>query len=154
MAAETATVHASAVLAGTHGVLIRGPAGAGKSQLALALIAAAQTGLLRFARLVGDDRVHLEPHHGRLLVRPASTLAGLIEVRGLGIRRLEHEPVAVVSLVVDLAAEDAERLPAASEAIVCGVRLPRLAVAAGAAPFGQVLALLNSASAGDIKPRS
>ena len=65
-------------------------------------------------------------------MRPASALAGLIEVRGLGIRRLEHEPVAVVDLVVDLAAEDAERLPAAGETIVCGVRLPRLAVAAGA----------------------
>jgi HPr kinase/phosphorylase len=147
MSADTATVHASAVLADAHAVLIRGPAGAGKSQLALALIAAGQTGLLRFARLVGDDRVHLEPHHGRLLVRPAAALAGLIEVRGLGIRRLDHEPVARVGLVVDLAAEDAERLPAGSETLVCGVRLPRLAVAAGAAPLAAVLAMLNSAPA-------
>jgi HPr kinase/phosphorylase len=147
MSADTATVHASAVLAGAHAVLIRGPAGAGKSQLALALIAAGQTGLLRFARLVGDDRVHLEPHHGRLLVRPAAALAGLIEVRGLGIRRLEHEPVARVGLVVDLAAEDAERLPAGSEIHLCGVQLPRLAVAAGAAPLAAVLAMLNSAPA-------
>jgi HPr kinase/phosphorylase len=147
MSADTATVHASAVLADAHAVLIRGTAGAGKSQLALALIAAGQTGLLRFARLVGDDRVHLEPHHGRLLVRPAAALAGLIEVRGLGIRRLDHEPVARVGLVVDLAAGDAERLPAGSETLVCGVRLPRLAVAAGAAPLAAVLAALNSAPA-------
>ncbi len=56
MAAQTPTVHASAVLAGARAVLIRGPAGSGKSQLALALIQAAETGLLRFARLVGDDR--------------------------------------------------------------------------------------------------
>ena len=154
MAADAATVHASAVLAGAHAVLIRGPAGAGKSQLALALIAAGEIGLLRFARLVGDDRVHLEPHHGRLLVRAPAALAGLIEVRGLGIRRLDHEPVARVGLVVDLAAEDAERLPAASEALLCGVRLPRLAVAAGAAPLVAVLAVLNSAPAPDIKPRS
>jgi HPr kinase/phosphorylase len=147
MSADTATVHASAVLAGAHAVLIRGPAGAGKSQLALALIAAGQTGLLQFARLVGDDRVHLEPHHGRLLVRPAAALAGLIEVRGLGIRRLDHEPVARVGLVVDLAAEDAERLPAGSEIHLCGVQLPRLAVAAGAAPLAAVLAMLNSAPA-------
>ena len=69
------------------------------------------TGLLPFARLVGDDRVHAEAHNGRLLVRPAKSLAGLIEVRGLGIRRLPFEPVAVVGLVVDLAAADAERLP-------------------------------------------
>ena len=53
----------------------------------------------------------LEPANGRLLVRPAEALAGLIEVRGVGIRRLDHEPSAVVGLVVDLAAADAERLP-------------------------------------------
>ena len=43
-------------------------------------------------------------------VRPPA-LAGLIEVRGLGIRRVAYEPVAVVGLVVDLGAADAERLP-------------------------------------------
>jgi HPr kinase/phosphorylase len=148
MAAEPPTVHASAVLAGARAVLIRGPAGAGKSRLVLALIAAAQTGLLRFARLVGDDRVHLEPCHQCLLVRPAASLAGLVEVRGVGIRRLDHEPVAVVGLVVDLAAEDAERLPEPAEAVILGVRLPRLAVAAGTEPLPGVLAVLP-----DIKPR-
>jgi serine kinase of HPr protein (carbohydrate metabolism regulator) len=153
MAAETPTVHASAVLAGARAVLIRGPAGAGKSQLALALIHSAETGLLRFARLVGDDRIRLEPHHGRLLARPAAPLAGLLEVRGLGIRRLAHEPMAVVGLVVDLAAQDAERLPAGGETVISGVRLPRLAVAAGTAPLPAVLAALHSPEA-DIKPRS
>ena len=102
MTADAPTVHASAVLAGARAVLIRGGAGSGKSKLALALIDAAQTGMLAFARLVGDDRVHLESRHGRLLVKPAAPLAGLIEVRGLGIRRLDHEPVAVVGLVVDV----------------------------------------------------
>ena len=143
------TVHASAVLAGARAVLIRGPSGAGKSRLALALIHAAQTGLLRFARLVGDDRVYLEPCHGRLLVRPAASLAGLIEVHGVGIRRLDHEPVAVVGLVVDLAAADAERLPTATDTIVSGVRLPRLEVADGADALPQVLAVLTG-----IKPWS
>jgi HPr kinase/phosphorylase len=145
MAAETPSVHASAVLAGATALLIRGPAGAGKSQLALALIQCAKTGLLRFARLVGDDRVHLEARHGRLLVRPAAALAGLIEVRGLGIRRLDHEPVAMVGLVVDLAAPDAERLPAVEQAVISGVKLPRLAVAPGAAPLPAVLAALPPA---------
>ena len=149
MGAEAATVHASAVLAGPRAVLIRGPGGAGKSRLALDLLAAAQIGLLRFARLVGDDRVHIEACHGRLLVRPAPALAGLIEIRGLGIRRLEHEPVASVGMVVDLAAADAERLPEIAETVIHGIRLPRLAVAAAAGPLPAVLAALS-----DIKPRS
>ena len=153
MAVETPTVHASAVLVGRRAVLIRGPAGAGKSQLALALLQAADTGLLRFARLVGDDRVHLEARHGRLLVRPAAALAGLIEVRGLGVRRLDYEPVAVVGLLIDLAAEDAERMPAASEAVLLGVPVRRLALPPGAAPLVPVLALLRSPD-GDIKPPS
>ncbi|HKF08430.1 MAG TPA: HPr kinase/phosphatase C-terminal domain-containing protein [Xanthobacteraceae bacterium] len=152
MAAETPTVHASAVLAGARAVLIRGPAGSGKSQLALALIQAAEAGLLRFARLIGDDRLHLEAHHGRLLVRPAATLAGLIEVRGLGIRRLDYEPVAVVGLVVDLAAEDAERMPTIADTVLLGIPVRRLALAAGAAPLASVLALLRSPD-GDVKPR-
>jgi serine kinase of HPr protein (carbohydrate metabolism regulator) len=118
---DAPTVHASAVLAGARAVLIRGPAGAGKSRLLLALIQAAETGLLRLA----------------------AALAGLVEIRGVGIARLDHEPVAVVGLVVDLAAGDAERLPVAAETVVCGVRLRRLAVAAGADPLPPVLAVLR-----------
>ena len=146
MAQSATTVHASAVLVGARAVLIRGPSGAGKSRLALALIEAARTGTLRFARLVGDDRVHLEPANGRLLVRPAEALAGLIEVRGLGVRRLHHEPHAVVGLVVDLAAADAERLPEAERqhTVIAGVSLPRLAIAAGNEALPAVLAILTS----------
>jgi HPr kinase/phosphorylase len=153
MAVQTPTVHASAVLAGSRAVLIRGAAGAGKSRLALALIEAAQTGLVPFARLVGDDRVHLEPCHGRLLVRPTAALAGLIEVRGMGIRRLDHEACAIVGLVVDLAAADAERLPTAGQTVISGIPLPRLAIAAGAEPIQPVVAALTTA-AGDITPQS
>jgi serine kinase of HPr protein (carbohydrate metabolism regulator) len=146
MAPESATVHASAVLAGARAVLIRGPAGAGKSSLALAIVHAAQSGLLPFARLVGDDRVHVEARSGRLLVRPAAALEGLIEIRGLGIRRLVHEPVAVVGLVVDLA-PDAARMPetAEQEVVISGIRLPRLAVASE--PLLCVLTVLRSTGA-------
>jgi HPr kinase/phosphorylase len=152
--AEAPSVHASAVLVGARAVLIRGPAGAGKSRLALALLDAAATGLLPFARLVGDDRVHLEACHGRLLVRPVAALAGLIEVRGAGIRRVPHEPAAVVGWVVDLAAADAERLPAAGdrETLIDEIRLPRLAVAAGTDPLPAVLALMRCGPALEIKP--
>lgn len=141
------TIHASAVLTGARAVLIRGPAGAGKSRLARGLIDAAAAGLLPFARLVADDRVHVEPEHGRLLVRPAPALAGLLEVRGLGIRRLPFEPVAVVGLVVDLAAAGAERLPPPGDRQVniAGVPLPQLAVATGQDPLPLLLAALRTA---------
>jgi serine kinase of HPr protein (carbohydrate metabolism regulator) len=144
-----ATIHASAVLVGARAVLIRGPSGAGKSRLALELIQAGETGLLRFARLVADDRAHVAAQGGRLVVRPAAALTGLIEVHGVGIRRLAYEPAAVVGLVVDLAAADAMRLPttAARETVIGEVRLPRLAVAANAATLPVVLALLTFADA-------
>jgi serine kinase of HPr protein (carbohydrate metabolism regulator) len=139
-----ATVHATAVLTGSRAVLIRGPAGSGKSHLALALLEAGQSGLVRFARLVGDDRVELKACHGRLLVRPPAALAGLIEVRGLGLRRVPWEPMAVVGLVVDLAAADARRLPEPPAAVteIEGIKLPRLAFGAGADPRPAVLAAL------------
>jgi HPr kinase/phosphorylase len=127
MAGKTATVHASAVLAGPRAILIRGPAGAGKSRLALALIQAAECGLIAFARLVGDDRIELTVAHGRLLARAPPALAGLIEVRGLGLRRLEHEPVAVIGLVVDLAIPEVERLPAAAEQEIAVDQWPPIA---------------------------
>ena len=139
------TIHASAVLVGARAVLIRGPSGSGKSRLALELIHAARGGTLRFARLVGDDRVHVEAAHGRLLVRAAAALAGMIELRGVGILKLPYEPSAVVGLVVDLAAA-AGRLPDAPQrrAEFEGIALARLAVAAGEPALPAVLALLTS----------
>jgi len=140
------SIHACAVLVGAKAVLIRGPSGSGKSQLALALLQAAQAGRLPFARLVADDRAHVEAVNGRLLVRPALALKGLLELRGSGIRTLEAEPVAVIGCVVDLAAEDATRLPErhAQEAVIEGIRLPRLAVASGQDALPPVLALLHT----------
>jgi HPr kinase/phosphorylase len=142
------TIHASAVLVGARAVLIRGPSGSGKSRLALELIEAGDTGRLRFAQLVADDRVHLEAAGGRLLVRPAEALAGLIEVRGAGLLRMPHEASAVVSLVVDLAAADASRLPDRDlrKTEIDGISLPRLAVAADAAALPALLAILNSSA--------
>ncbi|MGN6748071.1 MAG: HPr kinase/phosphorylase [Xanthobacteraceae bacterium] len=142
-----ATVHASAVLVGARAVLIRGPSGAGKSRLASDLIEATRGAAAGFARLVGDDRVHLQAAGGRLLVHPADALAGLIELRGVGIERRDYERCAVVGLVVDLAAADAERLPAHREIVIEGVVLPRLAVAPGVAPLPLVLAMITSGHA-------
>ena len=141
------TIHASAVLAGARAVLIRGPAGSGKSRLALNLIqAASKNGPLIFARLVADDRVHVEAAHDRLIARPPAALAGLLEVRGLGIQRLPYEPVAVVSWGVDLAVPAPMRIPddSTTHAVVAGVRIPRLAVAPGCDPVPMVLVAVTS----------
>lgn len=143
-----ATIHASAVLVGARAVLIRGPSGAGKSRLALDLIAAGRASSFSslqfpFTRLIGDDRIELIGAGGRLLVRAAPALAGLIEVRGAGIFRLDHEPCAVVGLVVDLAATDAQRLPETNLITLESVKLPRLAVPEGASALPGILALLT-----------
>lgn len=142
-AAMTPTIHASAILLGHRGILIRGPSGSGKSRLTLAIL---QNAGADFARLVGDDRIHLEAAHGRLLMRPAKALEGLMEVRGLGIVRLPYEPVAVASLVIDLDAPDVGRLPQETdlEAKIGGVTLARLPVAPGGEPLARLRAYLPS----------
>ncbi|HEY6833261.1 MAG TPA: serine kinase [Pseudolabrys sp.] len=148
---ENSTIHASAVLIGPKAVLIRGPAGSGKSRLAWDLIEAAVQGALPFARLVTDDRAYLEAQSGRLVVRPPAELAGMLEIRGLGIRRLLYEPLAMVGLVVDLAAADAARLPAreAGKTEISGVILPRLAVALDRGGLPLVLAVLKTRAVTD-----
>lgn len=94
-------IHATAVVIGEAGVLIRGRAGAGKSALALACITAAmQQG--QFACLVGDDRILLSHHNGRLVARPHPALQGRIERRGLAIAALPYAAGTVLRLVVDL----------------------------------------------------
>ena len=141
-----ATVHASAVKVGDRAVLIRGPSGAGKSRLAFDLILAGRSGQLPPAILVGDDRVHLDTDGENLWVRPARELAGLIEIRGLGIRRCDHAGEAVVALVVDLVAPDAERLPPPHtlEIDLYGVKLPRIPVGGGFSPLPLVVAALTT----------
>jgi HPr kinase/phosphorylase len=150
MADNLPTIHASAVLVGAKAVLIRGPSGSGKSRLVWDLLQAAVHGALPFARLVADDRTLVEAHGGRLLVRPAPALAGLLEVHGLGIRRLPFEPVAAVGLVVDLSAEEG-RMPGvkAGETTVSGVDMSRLSVASGGDALPLVLAALRTTQAND-----
>jgi serine kinase of HPr protein (carbohydrate metabolism regulator) len=119
------TVHATALLVGRHGVLIRGASGAGKSMLALRLIEAG-------GRLVADDRVHLSACHGRVIATAPAPISGMIELSGHGILRVPHERSAVIRLVVDWVAEEAlDRLPEAAELRVdiLGASLPRQPVA-------------------------
>ncbi len=93
-------VHASCAARDGDGVLVLGPPGAGKSDMVLRLL---DHGFV----LVADDRVEIDG----LWARPARDLAGLLEVRGLGILRLPHLPEALLRLAVTLRADPA-RLPA------------------------------------------
>jgi HPr kinase/phosphorylase len=140
------SVHASAVLVGNRAVLIRGPSGAGKSRLAFDLILAGRSGQLPAAILVGDDRVYLDTAGEQLWVRPAEELAGLIEIRGLGIRRCDFIGEAIVGLVVDLGASDAARLPSpeALQIRLNGVLLPRIPVESRSSPLPLVVAALTT----------
>jgi HPr kinase/phosphorylase len=148
MKAPDASVHASAVRIGNRAVLIRGPSGSGKSRLAFDLILAGRSGHIPESLLIGDDRVHLEEASGQLVVRAVRELAGLIEIRGLGIRRLDFAEAAIVGLVVDLSAADAERLPPAEalQTRILGVQIPRSPVAKGYAPLPLVVAELTTTS--------
>ncbi len=146
MASDPASIHASAVLVGDRGVLIRGPAGSGKSRLAFDLILAGRAGQIPAATLIGDDRVRLTARDGRLIVQGVPELAGMIEIRGLGIRTVNFAPEGIAGLVVDLDATDAERLPPpeALKTLVSGLEIPRIPVGRGYAALPLVLAFLTT----------
>ncbi len=128
-AASGATIHAVCMVLGEAGLLIRGAAGSGKSRLALELIErAGRSG--RHASLVADDRVVITRSSGRLIARPHPVLAGLMEVRGLGIFRVaQRMEAAVLRLVLDLV-DVRPRLPepAIDACGILGVSLSRLAL--------------------------
>jgi serine kinase of HPr protein (carbohydrate metabolism regulator) len=122
------TVHATAVAIDGLAALLIGPSGSGKSDLAFRLVTATfRDGPRRLApRLVADDRVVLDAVGSRLIVRPPAAIAGRMEVRGVGILEVDHEPEAEAVLVVDVApGSDVERLPPAGLATtVAGFTLP------------------------------
>lgn len=141
------SIHASAVLVGDRAILIRGRSGTGKSRLAFDLILAGRSGQIAKTVLIGDDRVEVAATPQGLVVSPAEPLAGLIEIRGLGVRRCDFAAQALVGLVVDLAAPDAERLPqpAALRTTIGGIELARLPIAADFDALPVVVAALTTA---------
>jgi HPr kinase/phosphorylase len=115
-------LHATAVAIDGRALLLRGASGSGKSDLALRLIDAG-------ARLVADDQSELYRQGDRVIVRAPAPIAGLLEVRGIGILRLDALSEAPVALIVDLVpAENLERLPARQTETILGLALPLIAV--------------------------
>ncbi len=120
------TVHATAVLVGADGVLIRGESGAGKSALALALIE-------RGGRLIADDRLTLSVCHDRVVASAPQATLGLIELRGRGVISVAHERSGVIRLIADIVDEEGlERMPEQHQlsATLAGIVLPRQPVPA------------------------
>jgi len=114
-------VHATAVarhtLQGWRAVLLTGPSGVGKSDLALRLIGMGW-------RLVGDDYVFVFASGGRLFAAPVSTIEGRMEVRGVGITSRHSAGPVAIALVVDLTRGASERLPEPAYRAFDGLRIP------------------------------
>jgi HPr kinase/phosphorylase len=120
---DALVVHATTVAVGGRAVLLRGPSGSGKSDLALRLIDAG-------GRLVADDRTELLRDGDAIWVRAPETIAGLIEVRGIGIQRVDALASATLALIVDLVAPEAiERLPQPRSEAILGLSIPLIALA-------------------------
>jgi HPr kinase/phosphorylase len=122
-------VHATCVILGDRGVLIRGPSGAGKSTLARRLVdEAVRAG--RFGCLVGDDRIRLERVGDRIVASGHPAIAGQLEIRGLGISATKFELECVLHLLVDCQLVLRDRLPEVSETLdsIMGLSLRRIAV--------------------------
>ncbi len=144
------TIHGTAVLVGRRAVVLRGASGSGKSTLALNLLAEAEArGML--ARLIGDDRLHVDACHGRVIVRAVASLHGLLEVRGRGILTLPYEAAGIVALVVDIAAEPGPRMPEHDQGVtsLAGALLPYFRPGScGASAARRVLMVLSVADGG------
>lgn len=123
-------IHATCIHIDGTGVLLRGQPGSGKSDLALRLID-------QGARLIADDRVDLQVRDGRVVASAPVEIAGLFEVRGLGVLPVAPMEETVVGAIVDLVAPAAvERVPEREAEYILGVSIAvfRLAPFEASAP--------------------
>jgi HPr kinase/phosphorylase len=115
--------HATAIAITDYGILLVGPSGSGKSDLALRLID-------RGAKLVSDDAVAVAAVNSRPVLSAAPNIEGLIEIRGVGICAVQSVASAPLRLVVTLS-DEVERLPEDGLAAeICGYNVPTVNLAA------------------------
>lgn len=144
-------VHGTAIALGPHGVLVRGPSAAGKSDLAMRLLATPLEGYpalrippLGALDLVADDQCELTLRDGIVTMASPATIRGKFEVRGLGLVTLPDRQDVALSLVVDITPTQAiERMPEAATVTLLGIEIPALEVAAleASAPLRVLIAL-------------
>ncbi|HEX4891079.1 MAG TPA: HPr kinase/phosphatase C-terminal domain-containing protein [Alphaproteobacteria bacterium] len=137
-------IHATCVAVRGNGVMLRGPSGSGKSDLALRLIDQYTDTVL-----VSDDRVDVTLREGALHASAPAAIAGMLEVRGLGIVRMKYADSVKLQLLVDLAdAKNIPRMPEPEYEEILGVRLPRLMLspfeASAPAKLRQAMRLINT----------
>jgi len=141
-------VHGTCVAFGAHAALLRGSSGSGKSDLALRFLALPADGGMAPC-LVADDQVVVEAQAGGLVVSAPDTLAGKLEVRGLGIMTLPHVTQAKLVLIVDFVASDeVPRMPPEPlpRVTLLGVSVPNLQLAPfeDSAPLKLKMALISA----------
>ena len=114
-------IHASTVAINKSAVLITGPAGVGKSDLALRLIDEG-------AELIADDQTFLSEEGDLLIASAPASIAGLMEVRHVGLLHLPHTLSAIVALYVELVptAEELERMPEKQFITFADVKIRRI----------------------------
>jgi len=116
-------VHGTAIALGSEGILLRGPSGVGKSDFALRLID-------QGARLVADDQTELRREGDDITMSAPATIAGQMEVRGLGIVSLPSVASAPLRLVIDLMpSAEIERMPLPRDCHFLGCTIPAIALA-------------------------
>jgi serine kinase of HPr protein (carbohydrate metabolism regulator) len=128
------TVHASTVASDGRAVLISGPSGSGKSDLALRL-------LDRGFTLVSDDQTIVRRDGDRLVASPPPTIKGKLEIRGIGIVEMDTVSDVPVALFVELTSEIMRLPDDRRERPVLGVNLPLVSVDALTASAASKVAL-------------
>lgn len=115
---DAKSMQATVVCVDGNGVLITGEPGVGKTSLALALID-------RGARLVGDDGVLVAAHAGRPCAWPHPNTAGMIEIRNVGIARIDAGP-APIALAIELTRDAPRHVEGAAVRAIAGLSVPAL----------------------------